>query len=223
MCTQKKAFLIEVNANASFALETDLDKQIKLETIREAFLSKTMPNYQGAEGFQDIHPSFHHSERFLHECYIIYSKLSSQQLRKPTSELPPLSRKLNKQIVQMILEKFKDTLPKKCVNDIQEEKILQPPMSFFTFVSGLKQMLSTFVSRESGIEVLKSILAKLDEMHNQMTHGMVKNGFKVAMPLALGVTELGWVERDRDKQLSPRKKTPRTKGLTNEFMRKQLL
>ena len=56
-----------------------------------------------------------------------------------------------------------------------------------------------------------------------MTHGMVKNGFKVAMPLALGVTELGWVERNRDKQLSPRKKSPRTKGLTNEFMRKQLL
>ena len=33
---------------------------------------------------------------------IIYSKLSSQQLRKPTSELTPLSRKLNKQIVQHI-------------------------------------------------------------------------------------------------------------------------
>ena len=106
---------------------------------------------------------------------------------------------------------------------IQQKKILQPPLTFFTFVSGLKQIVSTFASRDSGIEVLKSILAKLDEMHNQMTHGMVKNGFKVAMPLALGVTELGWVERDRDKQLSPRKKTPRTKGLTNEFMRKQLL
>ena len=223
MCTQKKAFLIEVNANASFALETQLDEQVKLQTIREAFLSKTMPNYQGAEAFQDVHPSFHHSERFLHECFIVYSKLSSQQLKKPTSELPPLSRKLNKQIVQMILEKFEDALPQKCVDDIQQKKIFQPPLSFFVFVSGLKQISSTFVSRESGMEVLKSILAELVGLHDRMTQGMVKNGFTIARPLALGVTELGWVERNRDKQLSPRKKSPRTKGLTNEFMSKQIL
>ena len=113
-----------------------------------------MPNYQGDEGFQAIHPSFHHSERFLHECFIIYSKThSSQQLKKPTSELPPLSRKLNKQIVQMILENFEDRslALKECVYDLQQKKILQPPLTFFTFVSGLKQIVSTFASRDSGM------------------------------------------------------------------------
>ena len=91
----------------------------------------------------------------------------------------------------MILENFEDKLPKECVTTYSE-KDTPTSADLFTFVSGLKQIVSTFVSRDSGIEVLKSILAKLDELHNQMTYG--KNGFTVAKPLALGVTELGWVE-----------------------------
>ena len=58
MCTQKEAVLIEVNANASFALETELDKKIKLKVVREAFLSKTMPDYDGSQSLMRFHHHF---------------------------------------------------------------------------------------------------------------------------------------------------------------------
>ena len=110
ICTQREALLLEVNANASFALETELDKQIKLKVLKEAFLSKTMPDYDGCQSFDEISPSFQTSKRFIHSCFGIYSKFSSQNLKKPSSELAPLQRALCKHIVQVILDRFGDVL-----------------------------------------------------------------------------------------------------------------
>ena len=225
MCTQKEAVLIEVNANASFALETELDKKIKLKVVREAFLSKTMPDYDGSQSFDEISPSFQNSERFLHNCFVIYSKFSSQNLKKPSSELAPLQRTLTKRIVEeILLEQFQDILPKKCIEEIKQNKIFRPPIYYYNFLMGFQQILSHYIEREAGIKVLYDILAAMTDLHSKMTKGMKTKGFNMTKPLALSATQLGWAERgDRVKRTSLRKLSPRVKGITNDFNRQQII
>jgi hypothetical protein len=204
MLTQTEAYLIEVNANASFALETELDQEIKLDVLRQAFLTKTKLCEKRAASFKTIAHSFKNAEMFFQACFDCYQKLSTLRLRKPTSELAPLERSTVKAIRSRLIETCHDYLPPPCITQIENGEVFRAPVSFFSFIDSMKDILctleSTGVNRDQAMALLWGILNDLMSLCNDL-RGTAVN----AIPVALEVTRFGWAQRKiKQSAVSPR-------------------
>jgi tubulin polyglutamylase TTLL6/13 len=227
LVTQDRAWLIEVNPNASFALETPLDKAIKLDVVREAFRSKTVPKYRCTSAFDAVSPSFKFAQRFVNNCYALYSIFTSQALKKPSSELRPMGRGISRRMRRRIAEEFAGRLPKACIDALGED-IFPDPVLFYTFLEGMKKCRQHLErdgkGRTEAMALLGQILAALTQLNDEIAIGengcglslsqSLSSSLTVQKPKALEVTKLGWpLRKDMDRKPSPRVKS--VKGLSN--------
>ena len=212
LLTQREAYLIEVNANASFALETELDQEIKLDVLRQAFLTKTKLCKKRAASFKTIAPSFKNAEMFFQGCFDCFQKLSTLRLRKPTSELAPLERSTVKAIRSRLVEMCNDYLPRPCIQQIENGEVFCAPVSFFSFIQSMKSMLCTLessgINRDQAMALLWGILNELTSLCNDLRGTTVVT----AIPEALEVTRYGWAQRKIKQSVVSPRLSPRMGG-----------